>query len=388
MILAIDASNLNEGGGITHLVEMLRAADPESEGISKVMLWARKSTVSQLPLKPWLECFSPAALEGSKIARLIWQRRDLERDLIRSGCDLLFVPGGGYVGRFKPFVTMSRNMLPFEGREIARYGFSVKRARLEVLRRVQARTFRRASGVIFLTEYAKRAVLGVVGELPGRIAVIPHGVSIGRRSPRPKVRSIEDCSEQNPFRLIYVSHASPYKHQWYVIEAVSRLRSSTGWPLRLDMVGPLSVKHSVDRIRDAIARFDPLGEWARFHGPASRGEVAEFLSDADVGVFASTCENMPNVLLEKMAAGLPVVCSSRGPMPEVMGSAGAYFDPEDVASLTSALQRLIVSDSTRHKYSLMAIKRASDFTWDSCSRNTLAFLRLILSDQVAARVKH
>ena len=50
--------------------------------------------------------------------------------------------------------------------------------------------------------------------------------------------------------------------------------------------------------------------------------------DADLGLFASSCENMPNILLETMGAGLPIACSNRQPMPEILKNGGEYFDPE------------------------------------------------------------
>ena len=58
-------------------------------------------------------------------------------------------------------------------------------------------------------------------------------------------------------------------------------------------------------------------------------ELHSEYKDADLGVFASSCENLPIILIEKMASGLPIACSNKGPMPEVLGSAGVYFDPEN-----------------------------------------------------------
>src|SRR5690606_34953706 len=102
--------------------------------------------------------------------------------------------------------------------------------------------------------------------------------------PGRQFRDIAVASEKEPFRLVYVSHASPYKHQWHVIEAVKRIREARGWPIRLDMLGPKSVAASVKRIEDAIRRHDPKGEWVAFHGPQPRSSVQKFLTEADAGV--------------------------------------------------------------------------------------------------------
>ncbi len=48
MILGIDASNLRRGGGITHLVEVLKAAKPQDYGFTKVIVWSGSSTLDQI----------------------------------------------------------------------------------------------------------------------------------------------------------------------------------------------------------------------------------------------------------------------------------------------------------------------------------------------------
>jgi len=53
MRLGIDASNIRTGGGLTHLAELLNAAEPYKHGITRVTVWAGKQTIDSLPVKPW-----------------------------------------------------------------------------------------------------------------------------------------------------------------------------------------------------------------------------------------------------------------------------------------------------------------------------------------------
>lgn len=371
--IGIDASNLLQGGGQTHLVELLSASDPPRHDIGAIVVWGRESTLALLPDRPWLVKLSPKALAAGPLRRAWWQRFELPRELNRAGCDLLFSPGGSSAGTFGPVVTMSRNMLPFEWRELRRYGLSRTGLRLRVLRLVQTRSFRHADGVIFLTDYAKQRVSQVTGDLAGKVAVIPHGVSKRfDQSPREQ-RAIGEYSGKRPYRLLYVSIVDEYKHQWNVVRAVKRLRDETGWPLVLDLVGP-GYKPSLERLRAATEECDPEGRWVAYHGPVDYKAVHAFYARADLGIFASSCENMPNTLVETMAAGIPLASSNRGPMPETLADTGDYFDPEDIGSIANTLAGLISSPERRTRLATASHARARQYTWEACADSTLSFL--------------
>ena len=117
-----------------------------------------------------------------------------------------------------------------------------------------------------------------------------------------------------------------------------------------------------------------------YHGKLPYGRIDEIYYKANLAVFASSCENMPNILLEKMAAGLPIACSDRSPMPEILGDDGVYFNPESPAEIASALLKLINSPDLRYKKACASFKKATDFSWDSCSANTFSFFEEVISN--------
>jgi glycosyltransferase involved in cell wall biosynthesis len=375
MILGIDASNIRAGGGVTHMVELLRAAEPEKYGFGKVVVWSGRNTLAKLDDKPWLIKNNPPELNKGLIRRTLWQKQKLPRAARSAQCDLVFVPGGGTPGHFRPFVTMSRNLLPFETREFIRYGFSWMTLRNFVLRITQSLSFRRADGVIFLSEYAKNAVLKVAGNINCNTVTIPHGLS-PRFIMKPKEQfSISEYNADNPYRLLYVSIVDTYKHQCHVARAVADLRTK-GLPLALHLVGP-AYPPSLKRLRTTIAQVDPDGKWLKYHGAVPYTELDRHYADADLGIFASSCENMPNILLETMAAGLPVASSNKGPMAEVLGNAGVYFDPESPDEIADALLQMINSSELRAELSERSFKRAQGFSWEKCANQTFDFLKMI-----------
>lgn len=375
MILGIDASNIRSGGGVTHLVELLYAVDPIEHGFSRVIIWSCKKTLDRLEDRPWLVKTHPDCLDKILPRRILWQRFSLSQHAEKCGCDVLFVPGGSYAGSFRPYVTMSRNLLPFEWCELRRYGFTWPALKCFILRLTQSRSFKYADGMIFLTDYAEKAVLDVTGELSGQVGIIPHGLN-PRFSIEPKEqKSIFEYTEENPYRLVYVSIIDQYKHQWHVVAAVHKLRKE-GIPVVLDLVGP-AYPPALRRLNGALSKFDPTSQWVRYHGAIFYNDLHQIYQNADLGIFASSCENMPNILLETMAAGLPIACSDRGPMPEMLGSAGLYFDPENPDDIASAIQKYIDSPRIRTDKSKESFALSQNYSWKRCAYQTFHFLHEI-----------
>ena len=371
MIVGIDASNLGPGGSMTHLSNVLAVAHPAEHGIERAIVWGGSANLARLPEASWLDKVVVPELEAGLPRRLFWQRFSLPA-LARRACDVLFVPGGNAApGAFHPLVTMSRNMLPFEWRELRRYGVSWMAARLLLLRFGQARTFARADGLVFLTEYARRAV-GRAARLPDRVAVIPHGVEERFRIPPRPQRPLAACSPERPLRALYVSIVDVYKHQGHVARAVHGLRAA-GVPIAIDFVGP-AYAPALARFQATLRELDPEGRTLRYAGPVPFAKLHELHQAADLFVFASSCENMPNVLLEAMAAGLPIACSRRGPMPEVLGETGVLFDPERPDEIAHALRNLAEDDALRARLAGAAYERARGFSWERCAHETLTFI--------------
>ncbi len=378
MRLCIDASNVKSGGGATHLRELLRAADPPSFGFETVFLWAPKSTLQQVEVRPWLVKRWLPVLERNYVVRAWWQYRHLGAVARADRCDLLFVVGGSFATSFRPVVVMSRNMLPFEFSELWRFGVSRQTLRLLLLRVTQSRSFRRADGVVFLSRYAHDAVLKVTGRINGRVAIIPHGIDTRFAKPPRAPRALKQCSDADPLRLLYVSIIDVYKHQWNVVEAVALLRAQ-GYPIALELVGP-AYRPALRRLASALRRWDPQGRSVRYLGPVPYAQLDACYARAELGLFASSCENMPNILLETMASGLPIACSNRGPMPEVLGDAGRYFDPEEPRSIAASTLELMRSVELRARLAQAAFGRAGSYSWAQCAQQTCAFLAQVAAD--------
>jgi len=372
MRIGIDGSNLRSGGLITHAAELLRHGDPLRHGITRVTLWGSAELLRRVSPRPWLDLVHVAMLDGPLPGRVAWQVFMRSR-LARAACDVLFSPGATPPGTFRPYVAMSANMLPFDPRETGRYRWTRGWLRALLLHPQQAHAFREADAVIFLTEFA-RTTIGARARIPAttRTAVIPSGVS-PRFLGTPHVsRPLSSYSAEEPFRFLYVSDIHPYKHQWNVVEAVSRLRHE-GLPVALDLIGdpvhPASSKH----LRHTLAQH--RGEtFIRIFDQFPHEDLPPIYRDAAAFVFASTCENLPMTLVEAMASGLPVASSDTRPMPDILGEAGTYFDAESASSIEAALRRLVLDAEGRAAAARRGFEEASKYSWERNADDTFALL--------------
>jgi glycosyltransferase involved in cell wall biosynthesis len=377
LIVGIDASNIRAGGGVTHLVELLRAANPIEHGFSQVIVWSGQATLSRIEDRPWLVKSHQPLLDKGLPHRIFWQRFKLSMLAREAECNVLFVPGGSSACNFQPTVAMSQNLLPFAWREIGRYGWSWFTLKMMLLRLTQSHSFRQAHGLIFLTQYAKDVVMQIIKPFSGEAIVVPHGINDRFFCPPQEQLSIDRYSVDRPFQMLYVSIVDMYKHQWQVAEAVTWL-GQCGLPVRMELIGP-AYPPALKRLRQTLDRIDPDGEFVRYSGAVPHPELHVRYDNADLCVFASSCENMPNILLEAMAAGLPIACSNRGPMPEMLGDDGVYFDPENPRDIARALRELIDSPELRAGKARASSERVKTYSWERCARDTFRFLARMAS---------
>jgi len=372
VVIGVDAGNTRTGGGLTYLSEMFKAAEPREAGIERVVVWGNSAALAEMPERPWLTLQHQKEHDELYAAGFLWQRRQLEGQARAEGCNLLFFPGSTYLGNFHPYVSVSQNMLPFSPAERARYARGWMRLRLHLLQYMQARTFRRAAGMIFLTQWAKLGIESYLRTHYRHARIVPHGISERfRREDRPQ-KPPESYTMERPFRWLYVSIVAPYKHQWHVAEAVAGLRARS-LPMCVDFVGP-AYPPSEGRLREAMQGLDPEGRFLRYVGPVSYQELHAHYHQADGFIFATSCENLPNILIEAMSASLPIACSRMGPMPEVLGDGGLYFNPLDVPGMMEVLARMFRDPGLRARCAQIARTRASVYSWTRCARETFSFL--------------
>lgn len=374
LTVGIDASRARSGGARVHIIRILDEFDGTKYGIEKVHLWTYSDLAESIPNFSWLEKHSPKCLSKSLIHQLWWQFWCLPKIAKRLGCDLMFNVDAGSVSNFKPNVTLSQDLLTFEPIEMRRFFPSKDWLRLFILKRIHKKSLQRSYANIFLTNYAFETIVKKIGKIC-RYKVINHGfdVKIDDKYSRAKKQR-----KNRELQLLYISNAEVYKHQWHVVRAVGELKRE-GFEVSLLLIGG-GKGRAQKRLNKAIREVDPSGDFVMQKEFLPHSAILRHLNDADIFVFASSCESMPVTLLEAMAFGLPIASSNRGPMPEILQDAGIYFDPENEKSITAAIRYLLLNKHYREEIAQKAKSIATKYSWNKCSNETFGFLSEILQE--------
>lgn len=377
--IGIDASNIRSGGGLTHLLELLNHLVPEQNNIRQVIVWSNSNTLNQLPEKSWLSKIKHKFLEGSLIGRIYWQVFFFTSSIIENKCDLVFIPGGSFTTSFRPIISMNQNLLPFEWKELFRYGISLTTLKFILLRLTNQSAFKKSNGIIFLSRYSKDIVLKSLPSNNYSTVIIPHGIQEKFFLEPRKQLSISSYSNIKPIKIIYVSSIECYKHHCNVVEAISRVKRS-GYPVMLDIYGTGNAK-AVKKLKQSIAIYDKDEEYIIYKDEIAYNNIQEIYFSADLAIFASTCETFGQILLESMAAGLPIACSKYSSMPEIILDAGIYFDPLDVKDIEAVITSLIISEELRTDLSEKAHKLAKNYSWSKTSFTTFKYFKDIVQSK-------
>lgn len=190
--------------------------------------------------------------------------------------------------------------------------------------------FRGARRLVCQSEAWRRFAIDVLGFAPGNVAVIRNWTATRELL---QLGAQRTSGRQSPVRLLFLGWLERDKGIFELLEACRRLAS--GRRFALDVAGEGNA--SADA-RAFVARHG-LHELVCFHGWLRGQQLHEALAAADVLVLPSWAEGLPNAMVEAMAAGLAVVVSAVGAIPEIITDrrSGMLVEPRNPESLERAL---------------------------------------------------
>ena len=213
------------------------------------------------------------------------------------------------------------------------------------------RSLRGATRVIALSEFVRQHAAERLSLDPDRIRVVPSGVDHTRFFPA--------GGEREPF-LFYPARSWPHKNHARLFEAFALVRGERP-ELRLVCTGG--------------GAFPTAPDGVEIRGHVTDDELVRLYRTAAALVFPSLYEGFGQPPLEAMACGCPVVCSTAGALPEVVGAAARLFDPNDPQAIAAAVLEVLDAPG---EWSQRGLARAAAFSWDETARRTEAVYRELL----------
>ena len=226
--------------------------------------------------------------------------------------------------------------------------------------RLERRAYRQARVVVAVSEGTRSELMniGIPGE---RIRVITNGVDLHEFRPGPVERRELGLPEGVPLGIFVGDIRAPRKNLDTVLGALVEVPG-----LHLAVAGS-----AVGSPYPRLAR--QLGLASRVHFLGYRSDVAQLLRAADLFVFPSRFEELPLVILEAMASGLPVVTAATAGADDLVSvESGVVIDnPNDTRALARALKRLVQYPETREQMGQAARAVARQHSWQRMSEQYL-----------------
>jgi glycosyltransferase involved in cell wall biosynthesis len=217
---------------------------------------------------------------------------------------------------------------------------------------------RRSDAVITSTQYGKRQVADRLGVADDQIYVCPPGAPLWKTLGREPNLPRDGC-------ILFVGTLEPRKNIGILLDAYARLLNLDVSPPRLVLAGRATPAAAEWLKRITMA---PLADHVTHAGYVSHDEREALYRSARLLVLPSLDEGFGLPALEAMSAGIPVIVSTRGSLPEVVGGAGALVDPEDADALANAIERGIRDDGWASRAAEAGLERAQGFSWDDSAQ--------------------
>jgi len=232
--------------------------------------------------------------------------------------------------------------------------------------------WKRADGLIAVSEHTRRDAIRLLDLDPARIEVIHHGVADVFRHPHKDdiSRVREQYALRRPYAL-FVGAIEPRKNIDMLLSAWAAQRPDVREEFELVLAGPHGWAPAA-----TFARMQSTAG-TRYLGYVPESDLPGLLAGATVFVYPSLYEGFGLPVAEAMAAGVPVIASDTSCLPEIAADAAMLVDPHSSASWCSAMDRMLSSPDLRNRLAQAGETRAVRYSWADNARRSIHFFERI-----------
>lgn len=212
-----------------------------------------------------------------------------------------------------------------------------------------------------ISKVIKLCDTAVVMNRPSEKSLLAAGFTNVKYLPNPlamnvlkRIEGMKDSYKRSPRRLLYAGHVIKTKGVYELVEACTQIQN-----IELRIVG--KCMPDVESDLKAIASEHNQGKWLNIVGEVDHDGVLAELLQADMLVFPSYTEGFPNVILEAMACGCPIVSSDVGAIPEILDMngtpCGVCFKPKSVDEIRTSVMSICDNDQLKKQVADNAARR-------------------------------
>ena len=312
-------------------------------------------------------------LEKNIFFQIIWQLIILPIYLKKNKINILYSTDSSTFCNYSNSIVFNQDILSFDKEAVSQIPFSLEKIRLYLIKYLQIRSMTNANAVIFLSKYSKKVISKYLKQKINS-NIIYHGIeddikALGKKN---IINTSWNYKIKKKIKIVYVSPLFSYKNHITVIKAYSRLKKKYD-NLDIKFVG--KYKHNLKLFKNILTENSSINE-RNFTGELNRKDVLKILTQCDIFVFASSAETFGITLLEGMAIGIPIICSNKSSLPEILKNGGLYFNPKNDLQLSNKIDLLIKNKQLRKSKSEKSKKTALKFSWEN---NVKQFNNLIES---------
>jgi len=231
----------------------------------------------------------------------------------------------------------------------------------------------KAEKIVTVSSFSQSQIVSLTPANPAKIQVVYEGADLPKEGRLGRNKDLE-ILENTPY-LLYVGNAFPHKNLDRLLQAFKVVCSSlSGSKLNLVLVGgPDPFFLRLKKMAEGIGLNNVI-----FTDKISDSELSWLYQHALAYIFLSLIEGFGLPGLEAMSLDLPVICSNRGPLPEIYEDAALYFNPEDIADMAKKILRVVNSPGLRQELIKKGRKQVKKYSWRKTAQDTLKIYQSIL----------
>jgi len=352
------------GGGLGRYVEQLVTELQKIDKKNRYILFLKKENFDA--------CKITNKNFEKRLADIHWysikEQMQMPKLIDQEDLDLIHYPHWNIPLRAKvPFVVTIHDLLLLEEPTSAKKATQLDpfRYKLKYLgyKYIVDRAVHKSKHIIAVSQFTKGSILKHFSTNPNKISVVHEGVTTNQKTRKQENKK----TIQDPY-FLYVGNAYPHKNLEALLHAFAFFHKLHP-EVKLVLVGKKDIFW--EWLEKEFDEIEIPRKAVIFHGYATEEELDQLYQNATLYVFPSRHEGFGLPPLEAMARGVPVAASRATAIPEILGDAALYFEPDDIEAMVESMEKALGDKELRDKMTHKGHEQIKKYSWKTMAEEII-----------------